>query len=210
MVKNNFLLRQQWPGGGERCRAQLNSTGKQSHVDIHLKEHQRRSYESGRAQWTRANTPHCPLMAELSCSTITSRYERHERGVRGWQQAASESDNMTYPCHMARQKTICTGWPVAALSTPSPASLALSGYRCVIRIHSHSGALIGPTGINTGWHRAPRATGHSVAAHSHIIRLWLWYDMGRDQQSDSSLSTTFWLNWWHYLIMHMHQGIKFE
>lgn len=98
--------------------------------------------------------------------------------MRGWQQAGSESDNKTYPSHMPRPKTICTFWPMASQLHPhptplspssSPASLALSGYRCVIHRRSHSGALIGATGLNKGWHTAWRAPGQSVIAHSRII-----------------------------------------
>lgn len=49
-------------------------------------------------------TPLHPLTPQLSCRTSTSGYERHASSVRGWQQAGSESDNRTYPCHMPRLK----------------------------------------------------------------------------------------------------------
>lgn len=53
----------------ELCLAQLNGPSRQSHIDIHLKEHQRRSYESVRAQCTRAKNPLRALTPQLSCST---------------------------------------------------------------------------------------------------------------------------------------------
>lgn len=53
-------------------------------------------------------------------SQITSRYGRHVSSVRGWQQAGSESDKRTYPCHMPRLKPICTCWPMAAPFSPPP------------------------------------------------------------------------------------------
>lgn len=43
------------------CRAQLNRPGKQSHIDIHLKEHQWRNYESVGVQCMRATKKKSPL-----------------------------------------------------------------------------------------------------------------------------------------------------
>lgn len=86
---------------------------------------------------------------------ITSRYKSMS-SVRGRQPPVSETD--TCQAWKASQHEACGPAP----SLYPSASLALSGYRCVIHRRSHSGALIGPTGLNKGWLTAPRASGHSV------------------------------------------------
>lgn len=141
MVENNFSSNDSDPVAWILQSSAERTRQAKSHWHSLERASKRKSYESVRAQCMRANHP--PFSdASVIMEHITSGYERHVSSVRGWHQAGSESDNRTYECHIPRLKPICNTLASdysqhippshSYYSFPSsPASLALSGYRCV-------------------------------------------------------------------------------
>lgn len=158
----------------ELCRAQLNRPGKQSHIDIDLKENEQRSYESVTAQCTRANNPLHPLTPRLSCSTSPL-------GMKGmW--AAWEGDSRlevrvtTGLIHVTRQGWNPSAHPGQWLSRHIPPPLllptSLTGLEWVQMCDGQTLPLWSPYWSHGAQQRLAhslRAPGQSVTAHSHII-----------------------------------------
>lgn len=95
-----------------------------------------------------------------------------------------------------------TLWPAITPNTshlPTPTTLSPHhqpllpwvGTDVWILRRSHSGALIGPIGLNKGWHTAWRAPGQREAARTPIICLIVW---GRYRGATANLRTVTWAN----------------
>lgn len=186
----------------EFCRAQLNAPGKQSHTDIHLREHQKGGAMS---QWELS------AWGQITLRSLTpqSLWSTSPLGMKGmW--AACEGDTKLEARVTTGLMSVAyrgwnlsvTLWPAITPNTshlPTPTTLSPHhqpllpwvGTDVWILRRSHSRALIGPIGLNKGWHTAWRAPGQREAARTPIICLIVW---GRYRGATANLRTVTWAN----------------
>lgn len=130
----------------ELCIAQLNNRRAKS-LWHSFERASKRSSESGGAESTRANNPLCPLTPQLSRSTSPP-------GTRGTRATAGSKVRTT----TGLSRVTCQSWNPSAHAGqfptpfPSPPPLPYLPWVGTDVWRSHSGAIIGPTGLNKGWH----------------------------------------------------------